>query len=120
MFYPILTLVTASLYSIPFNLSLNTPVIDDVVYSIASIATCIAWTAYVLTVLSNPLKIVFSGAYPEASLPSCEESSTPSPCFFKAYHFISLSGRFTPNSAGINVKSIQSPTVPLFAIRLSL
>nr|DAD59428.1 MAG TPA: hypothetical protein [Bacteriophage sp.]DAP08569.1 MAG TPA: hypothetical protein [Bacteriophage sp.] len=42
MFYPILTLVTASLYSIPFNLSLNTPVIDDVVYSIASIATCIA------------------------------------------------------------------------------
>nr|DAJ81389.1 MAG TPA: hypothetical protein [Caudoviricetes sp.] len=38
MFCPILTLVTASFCSIPFNLSLNTPVIEEAVYSIESIA----------------------------------------------------------------------------------
>ena len=36
---PVCTFVTASLYCIPFNLSLKTPVIDDVVYSIESIAS---------------------------------------------------------------------------------
>ncbi|MGN0966441.1 MAG: hypothetical protein ACI4OP_02470 [Candidatus Coprovivens sp.] len=39
LFYPIFTLVTASLCSIPFNLSRNTPVMDDVVCSTASIAS---------------------------------------------------------------------------------
>ena len=120
LFYPIFTLVTASLCSIPLSRSLKTPVIDETVCSIASIAIWIAYTACVLTVLSNPLKIVFNGAWPEANLPSCEESKTPRPCFFNACHFINLSGKLTPNSAGINVRSIQSPTVPLLAIRLSL
>nr|DAH58409.1 MAG TPA: hypothetical protein [Bacteriophage sp.] len=36
LFYPILTLVTASLYSMPFSLSLKTPVIDE--------ATCSTWS----------------------------------------------------------------------------
>jgi len=36
---PILTLVTASLASIPLSLSLNTPDIDEQVYSTESIAS---------------------------------------------------------------------------------
>jgi len=39
---PASTLDTASFCVIPFNLSLNTPVIDDVVCSIESIANWIA------------------------------------------------------------------------------
>jgi len=35
---PVCTFVTASLYCIPFNLSLNTPVIEEAVYSTESIA----------------------------------------------------------------------------------
>jgi len=103
----------------PLRRSLKTPVIEEHVYSIASIAIWIAWTAWAFTVSSNPLKIVLSGAVPLASLPSCEESKTPYPCFFNACHLTNLSGSVTPNSAGINVKSIQSPTVPLLAIKLS-
>jgi len=57
-------LVTASFYCIPFNLSLNTPVIDDTVASIESIAIYIAYTDCAFTVLSKPLKIVFKGAAP--------------------------------------------------------
>jgi hypothetical protein len=67
---PCFTFVTASLYSIPLSLSLNTPVIDDVVCSIESIAMLIAWIAWALTVSSNPLNIVFIGAWPVANLPS--------------------------------------------------
>jgi hypothetical protein len=39
---PCLILLTASRYSIPFNLSLNTPVIEEVVASTESIANYIA------------------------------------------------------------------------------
>ena len=119
LFCPIFTLVTASLCSIPFSLSLNTPVIEEVVYSTESIANYIAWIACAFTVLSNPLNIVFRGAYPLYSLPSWLESRTPRPCFFNACHLISLSGRLTPSFSGIRVISIQSPTVPLLAIKLS-
>ena len=42
---PIYILVTASLCCIPFNLSLNTPVIDKVVCYTESIANWIAWIA---------------------------------------------------------------------------
>jgi hypothetical protein len=38
LFWPIFTLVTASLCSIPLSLSLNTPVIEDTVCSTESIA----------------------------------------------------------------------------------
>jgi hypothetical protein len=68
---PCLIFVTASLCSIPFNLSLNTPVIDDVVYSTDWIANSIAWTAWAFSVSSNPLNIVFIGAEPVSFLPSC-------------------------------------------------
>nr|DAF44338.1 MAG TPA: Tamulustoxin family protein [Podoviridae sp. ct8Lf7] len=54
---PCLIFVTASLYSIPFNLSLKTPVMDEVVCSTDCIANSIAWTAYAFRVSSNPLYI---------------------------------------------------------------
>jgi len=78
---PVWTLVTASLYCIPFNLSLNTPVIEDVVYSTESIANWIAWTAYTLIVSSNPLNIVVNGACPVFTWPSWEVSINANPCF---------------------------------------
>lgn len=119
LFYPILTLVTASFASIPFSLSLKTPVIEDTVASTASIANYIAYTAWDLTVSSKPLKIVFKGAWPDAYLPSEAEFNRPIPCFFKAIHLANRSENLTPKCSGISVSSIQSPTVPLLAIILS-
>jgi hypothetical protein len=67
---PCLILVTASCCSIPFNLSRNTPVIDEVVSSTDLIAISIAYTAYAFNVSSYPLKIVFIGALPLSLRPS--------------------------------------------------
>jgi hypothetical protein len=54
----------------PFNLSRNTPVIDEVVSSTDLIAISIAYTAYAFNVSSYPLKIVFIGALPLSLRPS--------------------------------------------------
>jgi hypothetical protein len=70
-------------------------------------------------VSSYPLKIVLRGAYPEATLPSEDESSKPTPYFFIEIHLVILSEKLAPKCAGIKVSSIQSPTVPLLAIILS-
>jgi len=67
---PVWTLVTASLCWIPLSLSLNTPVIEEAVCSIESIANWIAWIAYTFIVSSNPLNIVFNGACPVLTWPS--------------------------------------------------
>jgi len=82
-------------------------------------AIYIAYIDYAFTVLSNPLNIVFNGAAPEAKRPSYEESKRPRPYFFRDIQFFTLSGRSTPSYAGISVWSIQSPIVPLLAIKLS-
>ena len=103
----------------PFNLSLNTPVIEDTVSSVASIAVYIAWIAWTFTVSSYPLKIVFKGAWLAAYRPSDAEFNNPIPYFLREIHLESLSGKLTPKCSGINVSSIQSPTVPLFAMILS-
>ena len=60
------------------------------------------------------------GAAPASALPGEAEFNKPIPYFFKEIHLASLSENLTPKCSGIKVSSIQSPTVPLLATRLSL
>jgi hypothetical protein len=71
-------------------------------------------------VSSYPLNIVFIGACPAPSLPSCEVSIGAIPDFLYAKNFYNRSGRFTPKNLGSIETSIQSPTLPELAIKLSL
>jgi hypothetical protein len=78
---PCLILLTASLCSIPFKRSLNTPVIDETVSSIDWIAIWIAWTACAFNVSSYPLNMVFKLACWFSSLPGWELSIKATPPF---------------------------------------
>jgi len=113
-------LETASYYCIPLSLSLKTPVIEDAVDSICSIANCIAYIAYTLTVSSYPLNIVFNVEGEDPSLPSYEESIGAIPDFLYAINFYNFSAVSCPKKLGSIDTSTKSPTVPLLAIRLSL